>query len=87
MPHADAKRPSEQQNTAGQRRMRRAKQWAVVNTDNFGGDYPNESFVGSPHATREGAQAEADRLNIYEQATRYFKVEALPYTLQPGFEP
>lgn len=61
----------------------------VVNTDNFGGDYPDESFVGEPYDTREEAEIHADALNHPHSnyAARYHKVVELPYTLQPGFEP
>lgn len=63
--------------------------YRIVNTDNFGGDYPNESFVGPEYITQEEAEAEAEELNYKgdEHAPRYFKVVELPYELQPGFEP
>lgn len=61
----------------------------IVNTDNFGGDYPAESFVDGvgPFNTREAAQTVADTLNIDgDYAPSYYKVVELPYTLRPGFE-
>jgi hypothetical protein len=62
--------------------------YRVVNTDNFGGDYPNESFVDGEYETQELAQAAADKLNVNADiSSRYFKVVKLPYELQPGFEP
>lgn len=65
--------------------------WNVVNTDNFGGDYPNESFASSlPFEREEDAENLAFELNEMcggEYALRYYKVVKLPYILQPGFEP
>jgi len=64
--------------------------YRVVNTDNFGGDYPNESFVGPEYATQEEAEKEAEELNSKyggDYAPRYYKVVEMPYVLQPGFEP
>lgn len=63
----------------------------VVNTDNFGGDYPYEKFVGPEFNTKEEAQKFADEKNgPYERAqyaSRYFKVVKMPYKLAPAFEP
>ena len=64
--------------------------YMIVNTDNFGSDYPNESFlpIGSL-----GSQADAQQIcNILNReggdyASRYYKVVEYGYTLQPGFEP
>jgi len=62
--------------------------YRIVNTDNFGGDYPNESFVGDDYETKQAAQERADELNIGgDYAPRYYKVVEMPYELQPGFEP
>lgn len=63
--------------------------YRIVNTDNFGGDYPNESFTEhGPFNTKEDAQEIADELNgDYDYNPRYYKVVKLPYKLQPGFEP
>ena len=62
--------------------------YRIVDTDNFGGDYPNEKFVGGVFARKENAQRRADRLNGGSDLNpRYFKVVELPYKLQPGFEP
>ena len=62
--------------------------WMVVNTDNFGGDYPDEKFVAGPFNTKEQARTEADKLNSPDPyASRYFKVVPEGYKLQPGFEP
>jgi hypothetical protein len=62
--------------------------YRIVNTDNFGGDYPNESFVDEAFETKEAAQMRADELNVGgDHAPRYFKVVEMPYELRPGFEP
>lgn len=64
--------------------------YRVVNTDNFGGDYPDESFA-SPSLTRENAKAVADIFNsehcAEDSSPRFWKVVELPYELRPGFEP
>lgn len=62
--------------------------YAVVDTDNFGGDYPDEKWVFC-HCTLHEAEDFADALNDTEDmySPRYFKVVDLPYTLKPGFEP
>ena len=61
----------------------------VVNTDNFGGDYPDEWFVGPEYATKVEAQEVADIMNHDggDLAPRFHKVVELPYELRPGFEP
>lgn len=73
----------------------------IVNTDNFGGDYPDESFLAtvyskgrtSPctYSREEDAKKVADILNgpANERSprARYWKVVASDYVLQPGFEP
>jgi hypothetical protein len=62
----------------------------IVNTDNFGGDYPNEKFVENlPRLTEEHARAIVGAINggIPEDGPRYFKVVPDDYVLQPGFEP
>jgi hypothetical protein len=67
-----------------------AKWYRIVETDNFGGDYPDESFHGPP-MSKERCRAAAAIFNgpkdVALDAPRYYKVVALPYTLQPGFEP
>ncbi len=62
----------------------------IVNTDNFGGDYPDEKFVtGLPRLSPEAAKVICDAINstLHENHDRYFKVVADDYELQPGFEP
>ena len=63
--------------------------YRIVNTDNFGGDYPNESFVGEEYESMASAQTVADEMNgpMNRISLRYFKVVKMPYELQPGFEP
>ena len=60
----------------------------IVNTDNFGGDYPDEKFVlfAMP---KEIAQKIADLINeaAGPDSRRYWKVVDNDYQLQPGFEP
>lgn len=62
----------------------------IVNTDNYGGDYPNEKFVtGLPNLPKERLKPIADAINaqLGPHADRYYKVVADDYELQPGFEP
>lgn len=62
----------------------------IIETDNFGGDYPNESFVTSlPQMNRDQAQRIADAINTIggDYSSRYYKVVDDNYVLQPGFEP
>jgi hypothetical protein len=60
----------------------------VVNTDNFGGDCPDEYFE-SGVLSEEAAQALADHLNegMNDYSRRYRKVVPDNYELAPGFEP
>lgn len=64
--------------------------WRVVEGDNHGGDYPNESFVNLPPTTRDAAEVIAAVINQAfckdDQALRYWRVEHQDYKLQPGFE-
>lgn len=63
----------------------------IVQTDNFGGDYPDEKFVtGLPYLhTKEQAERIADAINstISSNHSRYWIVVEDDYKLQPGFEP
>lgn len=65
------------------------EKYRVVNTDNFGADYPDERFVGPEYDTKGEAQSAATRLNILGGpcSSRFYKVVELPYKLQPGFTP
>lgn len=59
--------------------------WRVVETDNYGRDYPNESFHG-PMMTFIEAQRVCDLWNSVPSA-RWYKVVHREYTLVGGFEP
>lgn len=63
------------------------KRYHIVNTDNFGGDYPNESFVAQNIPSREIAEKMADSLNTHADAPRWYLVVEDGYVLVPGFEP
>ena len=65
-------------------------EYRIVDTDNFGSDYPNESFTeDGPFETYAEARERSSVLNgnAGDWSLRYYKVVSLPYTLQPGFEP
>ena len=82
--------------SAGESRPRNASEakpgrvYRVVETDNFGGDYPNESFEG-PLMTYEECERVAETFNMATHAdhggSRYYKTEHRSYKLAPGFEP
>lgn len=70
----------------------------IVDTDNFGSDYPNEKFLAKVDSTgktisivmsKERAEKVVEALNagVSEMSSRYWKVVADDYELQPGFEP
>ena len=61
--------------------------YRVVNTDNFGGDYPEEKFV-TETLTKSAAEQVAEDLNktLSNYSPRYYKVVKEDYKLQPGFE-
>ena len=66
----------------------------LVDTDNFGGDYPNEKFLEGFDGTAEQAKVVADKLNKImghghpnTTPSRFWKVVPHDYVLQPGFEP
>lgn len=64
--------------------------YRIVETDNFGGDYPDERFV-LDLLDKKDAEAIAEVINSClctdDSSSRYYKVVEHPYTLQPGFEP
>jgi hypothetical protein len=72
---------------------RRMTRFLIVETDNFGGDYPDEKFVEPLPIFNSQDQARIvsaainssipDRLN----APRWYKVVEEGYKLVPGFEP
>lgn len=65
--------------------------YKIVNTDNFGSDYPDESFVNLPATSLSKAQSIALAINNNlcpgGMEDRYYKVVPEDYILQPGFEP
>ena len=66
--------------------------WRIVDTDNFGGDYPNERFVAEGFLQEKDAHVFADAANklMGEDASRHLMVVPhfeIVYTLAPGFEP
>lgn len=66
-------------------------EYRIVNTDNYGSDYPDEKFVENLPLmySKERAQCICNAINygISEMHFRYFKVVEMPYQLQPGFVP
>lgn len=64
--------------------------YRIVNSDNYGGDYPNEWFLNiGTLGNKDHAQAICDMLNLEggHHQPRYWKVVEFGYVLQPGFEP
>jgi hypothetical protein len=62
----------------------------LVETDNFGGDYPDEKFLNLPYMTQDAANriaAEINRQLSGPNSRRYWRAVADDYELQPGFEP
>ena len=63
--------------------------WHIVNTDNFGRDYPNETFTCKDFTNEGDARMCAVALNGDPNAwsSRFYKVVEDGYVLKPGFEP
>ena len=61
----------------------------IVETDNYGRDYPNEKFVNLPRMSESHAEAVAAAINkgFGEHCDRYWLVVPNDYKLVPGFEP
>lgn len=61
----------------------------IVETDNFGEDYPDEKFLNLPPLSEERALAICRTINVSFPANwpRYWKVVPNDYELAPGFEP
>jgi hypothetical protein len=63
----------------------------IVNTDNFGGDYPDERFVTGIPTLIDSVEASiiADTINKVAgpNSKRFWKVVQDDYELHPGFEP
>jgi hypothetical protein len=67
-------------------------QYKIVETDNFGGDYPDEKFLALPPTEdRNAIHAIADLINAtfcnHEASPRFWKVVLLPYKLEGPFTP
>lgn len=78
---------------AGDVRVQEAtKRYLVVSSDNFGGDYPNETFVSVPMTQTQAAEhcrklnTELER-QFGSASPRWHKVVEEGYKLEPGFEP
>lgn len=65
------------------------RQYRIIETDNYGGDYPNESFLNIAPTNEEHAKAIAKAINDGNgvMCPRYWMVVEVGYQLQPGFEP
>jgi hypothetical protein len=67
------------------------KFFKIVNTDNFGGDYPDETFLPLLFYTEDSARRVANAINKElcsdDHALRFWKVVDSDYQLVPGFEP
>jgi len=62
----------------------------IVDTDNFAGDYPDEKFILGWVTEKQGKEIVEviNRvLNERGECSRYYKVVADDYQLQPGFQP
>ena len=61
----------------------------IVETDNFGGDYPDEKFVLGRIMSEKAAMEIAEVINKHlsgVEAPRYWKAVGDKYVLKPGFE-
>lgn len=61
--------------------------YRIVETDNYGGDYPNEKWAMPYHLSETAAMEIARLMNKHLCDTRFFKVVKVGYELAPGFEP
>ena len=63
--------------------------WCIVDTDNFGGDYPDEQWiaVGIQHRDHAETMAEAMCARSGPSGPRSYRVVPSDYILQPGFMP
>lgn len=62
----------------------------IIDTDNFGGDYPNEKVMAEKVFNKIVGQAMVDGLNTAlsgEYAPRFYKLVEDDYILKGGFEP
>ena len=66
------------------------KTMKIIETDNFGGDYPDEQFVNLPILSKENAETICDVINTVcsgDSAQRFWRVVDDNYKLIGGFEP
>lgn len=64
--------------------------FAIIDTDNFSRDYPNEHFYARDIPDERSAAIMCAALNEMfggENAQRYYRVVPNSYVLVPGFEP
>lgn len=63
--------------------------YKIVETDNYGGDYPDEKFLNLPRMQKEHAEKIAAAINgaFPADRSRYWFVAPETYVLKPGFEP
>jgi hypothetical protein len=66
--------------------------YRIVESDNYGGDYPDEQFVNLPPMSEQDAERLCDLINTIlrgdDTYPRYWKVvDGDTYRLSPGFEP
>ena len=61
--------------------------YRVVETDNYGRDYPDEKFATLYGHSEDTANLLASIFNDQMSGARYWKVVPVGYKLQPGFEP
>jgi len=61
----------------------------IIETDNFGGDYPDEKFLNLPPMPEEHCKRIAAAINeaLGPNSARYYRVVDNDYKLVPGFEP
>jgi hypothetical protein len=65
--------------------------YLIIETCNFGKDYPDEKFLSLPATSKESAQKIADTINnvhcAHGNSLRYWRVVKEGYKLEPGFRP
>ncbi len=63
--------------------------YRIVETDNFGRDYPDEKFLRIPPLSEDDAKQVVDIINraAGPDHSRYWKVVPLDYKLAPDFKP
>lgn len=67
----------------------KTRRYAVIESDNYDGDFPGETFAGPLWIEKDKAEAIAKACNdaVHERHDRYWRVVELPYKLREGFEP